>query len=127
MRPFSRKLLSIALPLLCSACSLGSDEPTIIDGSSKARFDSTLSAAKGDLNPKERVKLELALGEFKARMFAKADNRQEYDRLVRRGLDGLTAPAIVAKFDENATQLRGDAADAVFDAKRALAKGSGPK
>ena len=114
------KRLGILFPLLCSACGFGSGEPVQINGSSKEAYASTLAEAKGDLGPKDRVKFELALGEFKARMFAKANDRTEYDRLVRQGMDGLTAPAIVAKFDENTKKLGNDAANTVFDAKRAL-------
>lgn len=111
--------------LLCacfvvSACSFGSDEPTVIDGSSAEAFDRTLGSAKADLGPKDRLKFEAALSEFKARTFAKADSRQEYNRQLRRGLDGLTAPRIVAQFNRDVDRVGGQAADAVFDAKRVL-------
>lgn len=119
-----RHIAVLRLPLLLSlgittACS-GSHAPTVIDGSSKTAFEETLAAARSDLGPKERVKFELAISEFKAQTFAKADDRKDYERRYRDGLDGLTAPAIVAKFDENAKKLGNDAADAIFDAKRSL-------
>jgi hypothetical protein len=104
--------------LLVSACNLGRDEPTVIDGTSVEAFDRTLSAAKADLGPKDRLKFEAALSKFKARTFAKADSRQEYNRLLRKGLNGLTAPRIVAQFNKDVDRVGGKAADAVFDAKR---------
>jgi hypothetical protein len=118
--------LPLMIAFFCTACG-GAEQPIVIDGSTKQSFDRTLAEAKSDLKPTERVKFEVALGEFKARMFAGADNKEDYDRRVRDGLNGLTAPAIVAKFDENAQKLRDDATDAVFDAKRAVAKGSAPE
>jgi hypothetical protein len=96
------------------------DGPTVIDGSSQAAYEASLAEARGDVGPSDRIKLEAAISEHRARMFAKADDRQEYQRLVREGMDGLTAPAIVAQFDEDVTRVKGQAADAVFDAKRAL-------
>ena len=106
--------------LLVSACNLGRDEPTVIDGTSVEAFDRTLRAAKADLGPKDRLKFEAALSEFKARTFAKADSRQEYNRLVRKGLNGLTAPRIVAQFNKDVDRVGGKAADAVFEAKRVI-------
>jgi hypothetical protein len=110
--------LLIAYALL-GACSRN-DGPTVIDGSSQAAFEQSLQAARRDVGPKDRLKLEAAIREHQARMFAKADNRQEYERLVRQGMDGLTAPAIVGQFDKDVDRVSGKAADAVFDAKRAL-------
>lgn len=108
-----------------AACGFGNQDVTVIDGSSAEAFKQTLGDARGDLNPKERVKFEAALTEFRAQMFAKADNRQEYERLVREGMDGLTGPRIVQEFDKNLKQAGDDAADAIFDAKRALKGGAG--
>lgn len=105
--------------MLVIACSDG-DGPTVIDGSTQAAYEASLAEARGDVGPSDRIKLEAAISEHRARMFAKADNRQEYQRLVREGMDGLTAPAIVAQFDEDVTRVKGQAADAVFDAKRAM-------
>jgi hypothetical protein len=122
MRPIFVLLASLSL----ASCGPGQDEVTVIDGSSAEAFERTLGEARGDLNPKDRIKFETALTEFRAQMFAKADTRQEYQRLVREGMDGLTAPRIVAKFDENLKQAGNDAADAIFDAKRAL-KGTGQR
>lgn len=107
------------------ACSLlagcrGADGPTVIDGSSQAAYESSLKQARGDVGPADRIKLEAAIREHQARMFAKADNRQEYQKLVREGMDGLTGPGIVAQFDKDVERVKGGAADAVFDAKRAL-------
>lgn len=113
------RLLPLALTcLILAGCQ--ESGPTVIDGSSQAAFEETLRAAKSDVSAKDRLKLEAALAEFRARMFAKADDRQEYQRLVREGLDELTAPAIVAQFDKDTERVGGKAADAVFDAKRAL-------
>lgn len=106
--------------ILLSACSLGSKEPTVIDGSSAAAFEQTLSDAKGELGPRDRIKFEAALAEFRAQMFAKAGTRQEYKRLVRRGMNGLTAALIVSKFNSNVDKAGRNAADAVFDVKRAV-------
>ena len=114
------------LPLIAfaalAACG-GPEEPTVIDGSSAEAFKRSLAAAKGDLGPKDRLKFEAAYAEYKTQTFADADNRQQYERMLREGMDGLTAPRIVAKFDENAEKARNDAADAIFDAKRALKGG----
>jgi hypothetical protein len=101
----------------------GNAAPTVIDGSSQAAFDETFSAAKRDVGPKDRIKVEAALAEYRARTFAKADSRVEFQRLYRQGLDGLTTPAIAAQFDKDTARVEGQAADAIFDAKRAL-KGS---
>lgn len=106
--------------LLVSACGYGSDGPTVIDGSSAEAFSRTLSAAKADLGPKDRVKFEAALSEFKARTFAKADSRAEYQRMLRKGLDGLTAPRIVNQFNRDVDRIGGQAADAVFAAKHII-------
>lgn len=113
------------LPLIALACLLAAGcgdagGPTVIDGSSQTAFEESLKEARGDVGPGDRVKLEAAISEHRARMFAKADDRQEYQRLVREGMDGLTAPGIVAQFDEDVTRVQGQAADAIFDAKRAL-------
>ena len=116
MRPW----LLLSACFLVSACGYGSEEPTVIDGSSAEAFNRTLSDAKSDLGPKDRLKFEAALSEFKARTFAKADSRQEYQRMLRKGLDGLTAPRIVSQFNRDVDRVGGQAADAVFDAKRAL-------
>lgn len=113
---------SASIVIACSlviACS-ENKAPTVIDGSSEASFESTLAAARRDVGPKDRIKLEAAIREFQAQMFAKADNRQEYQRLVREGMDGLTAPGIVRQFDKDVNRVSGQAADAVFDAKRAI-------
>jgi hypothetical protein len=115
-----RPLILLSACLLATACGVGDSAPTVIDGSSAATFDQTLSAAKADLGPKDRVKFEAALSEFKARAFAKADSRQEYQMLLRKGLNGLTAPRIVDQFDRDVDRVGGHAADAVFEAKRAL-------
>jgi hypothetical protein len=118
------KPLSLLMLVALSACGLGNAEPTVIDGSSPEAFKRSLSAAKSDLGPKERLKFEAAYAEYKAQVFAEADNRHHYERLLREGMDGLTAPRVVAKFDENVDKAGNDAADAIFDAKRAL-KGRG--
>lgn len=112
-------------PVLLIACTLltacgGSDGPTVIDGSSQVAFETSLKQARADVGPGDRIKLVAAIHEHQARMFAKADNRQEYQRLVREGMDGLTAPGIVAQFDKDVVRVKGQTADAVFDAKRAL-------
>ncbi|MCK8458232.1 hypothetical protein [Sphingomonas faeni] len=115
-----RPLILLSACLLVSACGVGASAPTVIDGSSAATFDQTLRAAKADLGPKDRLKFEAALSEFKARTFAKANSRQEYQRLLRKGLDGLTAPRVVDQFNRDVDRVGGQAADAVFEAKRAL-------
>jgi len=115
-----RPLILLFACFLASACGVGASAPTVIDGSSAATFDQTLRAAKSDLGPKDRLKFEAALSEFKARTFAKANSRQEYQRLLRKGLDGLTAPRVVDQFNRDVDRVGGQAADAVFEAKRAL-------
>lgn len=115
-----RSVLLFSACVLLGACGTGQDGPTVIDGSSAEAFDRTLSAAKGDLGPKDRLKFEAALAEFRTRTFARADNRQDYQRRLRDGLDGLTAPAVVNQFNKDVDRVNGQAADAVFDAKRAL-------
>jgi len=105
--------------LLLSGCG-GADAPTVIDGSSQEAYERTLGEAKGELGPQDRLKFEAALAEFRAQMFAKADDRQEYKRLVREGMDGLTAPRIVSEFNRNVDKVGKGAADALFDAKRAI-------
>lgn len=115
MRP---SFLLLFACFLVSACGYGSDGPTVIDGSSAEAFSRTLSAAKADLGPKDRLKFEAALSEFKARTFAKADSRLEYQRMLRKGLDGLTAHRVVDQFNRDVDRVGGQAADAVFDAKR---------
>jgi hypothetical protein len=118
------KIMPLLLFVALSACGMGKSEPTVIDGSSSEAFKRTLSAAKSDLGPKERLKFEAAYAEYKAQVFAEADNRHHYERLLREGMDGLTAPRIVEKFDQNVDKAGNDAADAIFDAKRAV-KGRG--
>ncbi len=114
------RLASIVLACTLLAACGGADGPTVIDGSSQAAYEASLKEARGDVGPRDRIKLEAAISEHQARMFAKADNRQEYQKLVREGMDGLTAPGIVAQFDKDVNRVQGQAADAVFDAKRAL-------
>ena len=120
------RFVSILAFALLAACGPGEDGPTVIDGSSAEAFEQTLKEARSELGPKDRVKFEAALTEFRAQMFARADTRQDYQRLVREGMDGLTAQRIVTEFDRNVDKLGNDAADAIFDAKRAVA-GSGAK
>ena len=117
----TKRLTAPLLSLMLVSCGFGNDAPAVIDGSSAEAFDRTLAEARSDLGPQDRLKFEAALTEFRAQTFAKADDRQEYQRLVRQGMNGLTAPAIVAKFDENAKKAGNDAADAIFEAKRAIA------
>jgi hypothetical protein len=116
------RLVPAVACLMLAACG-GDNGPTVIDGSSQEAFDATFSAAKKDVGPRDRLKLEAALAEYRARTFAKADDRAEFQRLYREGLDGLTTPAIAAQFDNDTARVGGKAADAIFDAKRAL-KGS---
>ena len=116
MRPF----LTLSACLFVSACGAAPEGPTVIDGSSPEAFSQTLGAAKGDLGPKDRLKFEAALAEFRARTFAKASSRQEYQKLLRDGLDGLTAPRIVAQFNKDVDRVGGKAADAAFDVKRVI-------
>jgi hypothetical protein len=59
--------------------------------SSAAGFEQTLGSAKGELRPRDRITFEAALAEFRAQMFAKAGTRQEYKRLMGRGMNGRTA------------------------------------
>lgn len=113
------RLTLVSLCMLLSACG-STASPTVIDGSSQAAYEASLKAARREVGPADRIKLEAAIHEHEAHMFAKADNRQEYRKLVRQGMDGLTAPAIVAQFDKDVVRVKGQAADAVFDAKRAL-------
>ena len=112
--------LLISACLLVAACGMGSSAPTVIDGSNAEAFKQTLADAKRELGPKDRLKFEAALAEFRTHTFAKADDRQDYQRRLRQGLDGLTAPRVVAQFDRDVDRVGGQAADAVFDAKRAL-------
>lgn len=120
----SRIVLSPLLALLIAGCGLfGNDGPTVIDGSSADAFEQSLAAARGDLGPADRLKFEAALTEYRAQMFAKADNRQEYQQLVREGMDGLTGPMIVAQFNKDVDRVNEGAADAIFDAKRAVSGG----
>ncbi|WP_144037365.1 hypothetical protein [Sphingomonas sp. TZW2008] len=116
------RVLVLAFAMMLASCSTEGG-PTVIDGSNQEAFDRTFSAAKADLGPKDRVKVEAALAEYRARVFAKADNRSEFRRMFREGLDGLTTPAIAAQFDKDTQRIGGEAADAIFNAKRAL-KGS---
>jgi len=116
-----RRFISAVALLTVAACGLGNDAPTVIDGSSREAFDRSMSEARGDLGPQDRLKFEAAVTEFRAQTFAKADTREDYQRLVREGLDGLTAVRIVQKFDENTKKAGNNAADAIFDAKRAVA------
>jgi hypothetical protein len=115
-----RRFLILFTCLVVAACGGGAPSPTVIDGSSPESFGQTLSAAKRDVGPKDRIKFEAALAEFRAQTFAKAADRQEYQRRLRQGLNGLTAPQVVAQFNKDVDRVGGQAADAVFDAKRAL-------
>jgi hypothetical protein len=119
-----RRQALLAALLLLGSCGFG-DDATVIDGSDQASFERTLADARRELGPKDRLKFEAALTEFRARMFARADTRAEYARLVREGMDGLTAPRIVNEFNKNVDDASGKAIDAIFDAKRELAGGSG--
>jgi hypothetical protein len=118
-----KTLLALVATSLLAGCGFGSDGPAVIDGSSAEAFEASLREARGELGPQERIKFEAALTEYRAQMFARADNRQEYQQLVRQGLDGLTAPGIVEQFDQNTEKLGNDAADAIFEAKRAITGG----
>jgi hypothetical protein len=118
-----RSVLMFFASILLAACGMGQEGPTVIDGSSPEAFERTLGAAKGDLGPQDRLKFEAALAEFRTNTFARADNRQDYQRRLRDGLDGLTAPAVVAQFNKDVDRVGGQAADAVFDAKRLLQGG----
>lgn len=117
-----RPLILLSACFLASACGVGASAPTVMDGSSAATFDQTLIAAKADLCPKDRLKFEAALSDFKARTFAKANFRQKYQELLRKGLSGLTAPHVVEQFNRDVDRVGGQAADAVFEAKRALSR-----
>jgi hypothetical protein len=113
-----RVTAALACVMLVS-CS-GPDGPTTIDGSSQEAFERTFGEAKKDVGPRDRLKVEAAIAEYRARTFAKADNRAEFQRMYREGLDGLTTPAIAAQFDKDTARIGGKAADTIFDAKRAL-------
>lgn len=114
------RALVLAGTLILAGCGFGSDGPAVIDGSSAETFEASLKEARSELGPQDRIKFEAALTEYRAQMFARADDRQQYQQLVRQGLDGLTAPGIVEQFDKNTKKLGDDAADAIFDAKRVI-------
>ncbi|MCC2978047.1 hypothetical protein LK533_15385 [Sphingomonas sp. PL-96] len=114
-----RRLMPVVACVMLVACS-GQQGATVIDGSSQEAFERTLSAAKKDVGPRDRLKVEAAIAEYRARTFAKANDRAEFQRLYRQGLDGLTTPAIAAQFDKDTERVGNKAADAIFDAKRAL-------
>ena len=113
------RMLPLVACLLLASCG-GHGGPTVIDGSSQAAFEETFSAARKDVGPRDRLKVEAAIAEYRARTFARADSRAEFQRLFQEGLDGLTTPAIAAQFDKDTARVGRKAADAVFDAKRAL-------
>jgi hypothetical protein len=113
------RLIPLLACVMLAACT-SQQGPTVIDGNSQQAFERTLDAAKKDVGPRDRIKVEAAIAEYRARTFAKADSREEFQRMVREGLDGLTTPAIAAQFDKDTSRIGGKAADAVFDAKRAL-------
>jgi hypothetical protein len=117
------RLLPFFAFALLGACGFGQEGPVVIDGSSPEAFEQSLRDAKADLGPKDRIKFEAALAEFRAQMFAKAGTREEYQRLVRDGMDGLTAPLIVSKFNSNVDKAGRDVADTIFDVKRAVTGG----
>ena len=115
-----RTTMISTLALLLAACGSGERAPTVSDGSSPGAFKRTMAEAKSELGPTDRIKFEAAVAEFRAAEFARADTRQDYERNVRAGLDGLTAPRVVTELDKNVRKLKEDAADAAFDIKREL-------
>jgi Tfp pilus assembly protein PilP len=121
-----RPVLILAACLALSGCGFGADGPTVIDGSTPEAFSQTLAAAKRDLGPRDRLKFEAALAEYKARTFAKADSREEFNARYREGLDGLTAPRVVAQFNKDVDRLGGKAADTAFDVKRTITGKTAP-
>ena len=117
-----RPLLFAGLLALAGCGLFDPDGPTVIDGSSPDTFQETMQAARWELSPQERLKFEAAVNAVRAKQFARADNRQEYEQFVRRALDGRTAPDIVAKVDADMNKAGNNAADAAFDIKRELKK-----
>lgn len=111
-----------ACALLLAGCGMGERAPTVIDGSSAAAFKESVSAARSELGPRDRIKFEAAMTAVRGKQFAAAADRREYERRIRAALDGQTAPEIVAGVDRWSAKAGDDAADAVFEAKRELSR-----
>lgn len=116
-----RKLLAALALLALPACGLFDDgQPTVIDGSTPETFKQTVDEARAELGPRDRLKFEAALTAVRGRQFAAAGDRAEFDRRVRKALDGQTASQIVAGVDAWTAKFGNDAVDKTFEVKREL-------
>ena len=118
-RSIATLLALLALPA-CNILGLGGSEPTVIDGSSPEAFQRTVNEARSELSPGDRLKFEAALTAVRGRQFAAANDRAEYDRRIRRALDGQTAPEIVAGVDQWTERFGNRTVDDAFRVKREL-------
>jgi len=74
---------------LAAACS---NEPTVIDGSSKQAFEKTAEKARRDLSVRDRLTFDAALNTVGGRRYADKDP----DATARQIYNGMTAEAVVA-------------------------------
>ena len=118
----TRRIAALLAILALPACDLlgGASEPTVIDGSTPEAFARTVGEARGELGPRDRLKFEAALTAMRGRQFAAANDKVEFDRRMRRALDGQTAPQIVAGVDQWTERFGDKAVDGAFDVKREL-------
>ena len=110
--------VALAFALLLAAC--GGGAPTVIDGSSPDRFRQTMADARAELGPGDRASFEAAVKLVQAGAFAKADSRDEMEARVRRKLDGKTAAAVIADFNDKRTKAANSVIDGAFELKRRL-------
>ena len=115
------RLIALALTIMLAAC--GGGAPTVIDGSSPERFKETMAAARAELTPGDRARFEAAVKLVQVSSFAKADSRTEMEARVRRKLDGKTAEAVIADYQEKQTAATDSVIEGVFDLKREIEQG----
>jgi hypothetical protein len=114
-----RSLVSAALLLAVAAC--GSAEPEArIDGASFGQYQASLDVMREQTRGPDAFRFEAAFRLIQADVFRQAKDREEFNRLMRERLNGKNAADIIAMGDGLKDGLGNRAADAAFEAKKAL-------
>ncbi|QNM82736.1 hypothetical protein H8M03_12220 [Sphingomonas sabuli] len=93
--------MRVAVLLACALAGCGSNEPTVIDGSSAQAFEASVSRAREDLPDGDRMTFDRAIRTVGGRWMGNPDP----DKAARVTFNGMTAAEIVA--DQEARETGG--------------------
>ena len=110
-----KKGILLALCLIIPLTLVGCGKPKI-DGSSKEAFQSSVKAIEKSLKPEEKKKFAMALamlmmkkafeGMGKAMSSKKKMTKQEAEKMMYEGFDGMTYEDVIAEFNKLKTKKK---------------------